>query len=166
MSNCSLAACAQHVIYAHPASQPSLAATARHLFGYPTPQYLNAITVTTLQALDTGAMSIFMMAGKPVKNIWPAMKQSTINLPDGSQVKSTHLCNITIPGLLIVLTGHIIPRLSIASLLGIRVLCKAGCKWCSPKIIAMLFTIPKLFYKGQKTPQPIYGRYQSMPQRT
>jgi hypothetical protein len=106
-----------------------LAATARHLFGAPTPQYLNLITIATFQAIvDTGATSIFIMKGTPIKNIWPATKQLTINLPDGSQVKSTHLCNITIPGLPIVLTGHIVPRLLIPSLIGIRVLWEAGCK--------------------------------------
>ncbi len=51
-----------------------------------------------------------------------------INLPKGSQVKLTLLCDITIPGLPIVLTGHIVPRLLIAFLIGIHVLCKAGCK--------------------------------------
>ncbi len=66
--------------------------------------------------------------GIPIKNIWPATKQLMVNLPDRSQIKSTHLCHITIPGLPIVLTGHIVPRLLIASLIGIRVLCKAGCK--------------------------------------
>jgi hypothetical protein len=116
-------------MHAHPASQPSLAATAQHLFGAPTPQYLNLITIAMLQAIaDIGATSMYIMEGTPVKNIWPAAKQLTINLPDGSQVKSTHLCNITIPGLPVVLTGHIVPRLSIASLIGICVLCKAGCK--------------------------------------
>jgi hypothetical protein len=128
-SNCSPTACPQHVIHAHLASQPSLVATAQHLFGTPTPQYFNAITIATLQAIaDTGAMSIFIMEETSVKNIQPATKRLTINSPDGSQVKLTHLCNITIPGLHIVLTGHIVPRLLIAPLISIRVLCKAVCK--------------------------------------
>jgi hypothetical protein len=55
-------------------------------------------------------------------------KPLTINLPDGRQVKSTHICDIDIPGLPTTLTGHIVPNLAIASLFGIRVLCKAGCK--------------------------------------
>jgi hypothetical protein len=102
-----------------------LAATAWHLFGAPPTWYLNAITITTLQAIaDTGATSIFILEGTPIKNIWPAMKQLTINLP----VKLTHLCDITLPGLPIVLTGHIVPRLLITSLIGRCVLCKAGCK--------------------------------------
>jgi hypothetical protein len=60
-------------------------ATARHLFGALTPQYLNVITIATSQAVaDTGATSIFIMKGTPIKNIWPATKQLMINLPDGS----------------------------------------------------------------------------------
>jgi hypothetical protein len=40
---------------------------------------------------------------------------------------STHMCDILIKGLPFVLTGHVIPDLSIASFFGIRVLTKAGC---------------------------------------
>ena len=63
-------------MHAHPDSRPLLAATARHLLGAPTPQYLNEITIPTLQAIaDTGATSIFIMEGAPIKNIRPATKQ-------------------------------------------------------------------------------------------
>jgi hypothetical protein len=75
-----------------------------------------------------GATSIFVMAGTPMKNIRPATDPLTINLPNGNIVNSTHICDISIPGLLMILTGHIVPGLSMASLMGIRVLCKAGCK--------------------------------------
>jgi hypothetical protein len=51
-----------------------------------------------------------------------------VSLADGWQVMSTHMCDIHIKGLPVVLTGHIIPDLSITSLFGIRVLTKAGCK--------------------------------------
>ncbi len=40
----------------------------------------------------------------------------------------THVCDIHIPGLPTVLTGHIVPSLTIASLIVIHLLCKAGCK--------------------------------------
>jgi hypothetical protein len=63
-----------------------------------------------------------------VKNERPAIKPLTINLPDGRQIKLPHICDIDIPGLHTTLTGHIVPNLAIASLFGIRVLCKAGCK--------------------------------------
>jgi hypothetical protein len=77
---------------------------------------------------DTGATSIFVMTGTPMKNIRPATEPLTINLPNGDIVHSTHICDISIPGLPMILTGHIVPGLSMASLMGIRVLCKAGCK--------------------------------------
>jgi hypothetical protein len=74
---------------------------------------------------NTGATSVFM-DGIPTKNKWPALHPIQICLPDGRKVTSTHICNITIPGLPITLTGHIVPEMTMASLLGIRVLCKAG----------------------------------------
>jgi len=52
----------------------------------------------------------------------------TINLPDGKKVKSSHICDINIPGLPTILMGHIVPSLTVASLIGIRPLCKAGCQ--------------------------------------
>ncbi len=55
-------------------------------------------------------------------------KTLTINLPDGRKVKLTHKCNINIPGLPCTLTGPIVPTLAMASLIGIRPLCKAGCE--------------------------------------
>ncbi len=107
---------------------PSLAATALQIFGSPSQQYLNAIVIKTNQAIaDTGATSISIMEGTPVNNLRPSLQPLTINLPDGSKVKLTHMCDITIPGLPIILTGHIVPKSTIASLIGIRVLCEAGC---------------------------------------
>ena len=85
----------------------TIAATARQLFGAPNPQYLNAIDITASQAIaDTGATSIFIMEGTPCKNLCPAIRLLTINLPDGIKVMSTHTCDITIPGLPTVLVGQ------------------------------------------------------------
>jgi hypothetical protein len=110
-------------------ARPSIAMATRTLFGSPMPQYLNALTNATNQAIaDTGATSIFIMEGVDVDNKRPATAPLMINLPDGKQILSTHVCDIQIPGLPTVLTGHIVPSLSIASLIGIRPLCKAGCK--------------------------------------
>ena len=67
------------------------------------------------------------MEGVNVENKCLSSKPLTINLLDGTQVKSTHKCNNCIPGLPTVLTGHIVPHLVIASLIGIRLLCKANC---------------------------------------
>jgi hypothetical protein len=101
---------------------------ARALFGASMPQYLNAITIATNQAIaDTGATSIFIMEGADVANKRIAVKPLTINLPDGNQIQSTHECDIQIFGLPTILMGHIVPLLSAASLIRIRPLCKAGC---------------------------------------
>jgi hypothetical protein len=43
---------------------------------------------------DTGATSIFVMAGTPMKNIHATMDPLTINLPNGKIVHSTHICDI------------------------------------------------------------------------
>jgi hypothetical protein len=76
---------------------------------------------------DTGATSIFIMDGVDVINKRVATSPLTINLPDGKKVKSSHVCDIAIPGLPTILLGHIVPSLTVASLIGIRPLCKAGC---------------------------------------
>jgi hypothetical protein len=77
---------------------------------------------------NTGAMSVFVMAGAPAKNICVATKTIQISLPDGKKILSTHICDVDILGLPHKLIGHIVPDMKMASLLGIRILCKAGCE--------------------------------------
>ena len=76
---------------------------------------------------DSGTMQIFIMEGTPVTNKSLTDCPLKVALADGQTVMSTHICNMYIPGLPIVLTGHIIHDLSIASLFGIRVLTDVGC---------------------------------------
>ncbi len=87
--------------------------------------YANMLIEVSHAIADTGATSIFVMEGKPMENIKPTISPITINLPDGKRVRSTHMCNITIPDLPTVLMGHIVPGIKMALLFGIRVLCKA-----------------------------------------
>jgi hypothetical protein len=90
------------------------------MYGNPKQKYLNAITIAThLAVADMGATSIIFMDGVDVENKRVAKKPLTVNLPDGRKIESTHVCDINIPGLLMTLTGHIIPDLKIASLIGI-----------------------------------------------
>ncbi len=77
--------------------------------------------------VDTGATSVFIQEGVPVDNKQLATNLLTVKLHDGSQVKSTHTCNVVVPGLLHPLLAHIVPDLAIASLFGICPLCNAGC---------------------------------------
>ena len=76
---------------------------------------------------DTGATLVMVMKDTSMKNIRPAIFPLNINLRDGTAVKSTHICDLKIPGLPYVLEGHIVPDLTIASLIGIQILCKMGC---------------------------------------
>jgi hypothetical protein len=78
--------------------------------------------------MDTGATSIFITKGTLVKNLRLADHPITIILPNGSKVVLTHICDITIPGLPTILMGHIVPGITMASVIGIRILCKVGCK--------------------------------------
>ncbi len=72
-------------------------------------------------------MSVFFKTGVPVDNKQPATYPLTVNLSDGCQVKSTHTCDVVVPGLPRLLVGHIVPNLAIASLFGIHPLCNVGC---------------------------------------
>jgi len=67
------------------------------------------------------------MKNTPMKNVCLPTNPLNIKLPDGTNVKSTHICDLEIPGLPHVLEGHIMPELTVASLVGIRILCKLGC---------------------------------------
>jgi hypothetical protein len=88
---------------------------------------LNALTIAANQAIaDTGAPSIFIIDGVDVANKQVATSPLIINLLDGKKIQSTHVCDNHIPGPPMILVRHIVPSLSIVSLMGIRPLCKAG----------------------------------------
>jgi hypothetical protein len=62
-----------------------------------------------------------------MKNIRPATNPLNINLPDGKVVQSMHVCHLKVPGFPYVLKGHINPNQTVASLIGVLILCKVGC---------------------------------------
>ncbi len=80
-------------------------------------------------------------------------KQLSINLPDGEVLKSTHTCNIIIPGLPTVLTGHIVQGLMMASLVRIRILCKSGCQVIFTEEYCNVMYNRKFILRGYKDPQ-------------
>ena len=68
------------------------------LFGNATQPSRKFLHIAPSHAIaDTGATSIFIMDGVDVENKRVAQKPLTIHLPDGRTVKSTHVCDITIP---------------------------------------------------------------------
>jgi hypothetical protein len=93
------------------------------------PQHtLGMLDEPSLAVANTGTTSFFLTKGAPCQNKRLAVNPVSMTLPDGQKIMSTHVCNIIILGLPTVLTGHIMPDRTTASLFGIRVLCKAGCQ--------------------------------------
>jgi hypothetical protein len=77
-----------------------MVAMARLIFGRPLQKYLNVITIAAHQAfVDMGMTWMFVMDDVNVVNMHLAMKALMINMPDGWKVTSTHVFNITTPGL-------------------------------------------------------------------
>ena len=108
---------------------------------------------TTHAVADTGATSLFVMEGLQMDNVQVATHPLSINLPDGAIVKSTHTCDVVIPGLPTVLTGHIVRGLTMASLVGIRILCNAGCEVVFTAKHCDVMYNSKLILRGYKDPQ-------------
>ena len=101
---------------------------------------------------DSGTTQIFVMEGTPVRNKRPTTWPLKVALADGRIVTSTHMCDITIDGLPVMLTGHIIPDLSIALLFGIRVLTEAGCNVTFTRKECIVQYNGKIILRGAKDP--------------
>ena len=72
--------------------------------------------------------------------------------PDGTVVRSTHICDYEIPGLPTRLEAHIVSDLTVALLIGIRVLCKAGCVIISTDKMCSVMYDGKVILQGYKDP--------------
>jgi hypothetical protein len=90
------------------------------------------------------------MDGTPVVNKRPTTRPLKVALADGRLVTSTHMCDIAIAGLPTMLSGHIIPDLSVASLFGIRVLKEVGCEVTFTKNECNVLYNGKLILRGAK----------------
>jgi hypothetical protein len=106
----------------------------------------------SLAIADTGATSFFLTKGAPCQNKHRATNPITVKLPNGRKIKSTHICNIVIPGLPTVLTGHIMPNMTTSSLFGIRILCKLGCKVLFDNNKCQVIYNNKVILTGYKDP--------------
>jgi hypothetical protein len=67
-------------------------------------------------------------------------------------VRSTHICDVEIPGLPHVLEGHIVPALNVASLISIRILCKVGCRVVFTDTACYVKYNGKIILRGTKDP--------------
>ncbi len=67
-------------------------------------------------------------------------------------VRSTHVCDYKIPGLPTLLEGHIVPKLTVALLIGISVLFKAGCIVIFTDTMCSVKYGGKVILRGYKDP--------------
>ena len=106
----------------------------------------------THAVVDTGTTSIFVMKSTAMSNVPPATQPLTINLPYRTIVKSTLICDVMVLGLANVLDGHIVPGLTVASLVAILILCKAGCIVVFTDTACYVMYNQKVILTGAKDP--------------
>jgi hypothetical protein len=88
---------------------------------------LGMLVESLLAVANTGVTLLFLTKGAPCQNKLHTINLVTVTLPDRCKIKSMHVCNVMIPDLPTLLTGHIMTDMTTSSLFGIRVLRKAGC---------------------------------------
>ena len=71
---------------------------------------------------ESGATGHFLLPGTEITNMKLSNNPLTINLPDGTQLKSTHTCEINVPWIpKSTRSVHIVPGMSHTSLVSIKV---------------------------------------------
>ena len=102
---------------------------------------------------NSGAIVHFLLPGIQVANLEPSCNPLTINLPDGTQLKSTHTCEINLPWLQKAASiAHIVPGMSHISLVLIKVLTDAGCKVVYDKDECRVYYNENIVWDGGKEP--------------
>ena len=103
---------------------------------------------------DTGARGHFFLPVTAVNNFQPEIKPISINIPDGSKLRSIHTCNLDIDGIPeTAKLAHIVPGRAHASLISISVLCDTGCKVKYDENICSVYYNKKLLLKVGIEPQ-------------
>ena len=88
----------------------------------------NIKIVVDMAVEDSGATGHFLLPGTKFSNMKISKKNLTINLPDGTPLKSTHTCEIDVPRLLkCSRRAHVVPGIIHTSLISIKLLTDAGC---------------------------------------
>jgi hypothetical protein len=89
----------------------------------------NAATIKCWAILDSRATSHFLTTDTPALNICPTSKPIIAQLPNGKYVHLTHTCTLDIASLPCgARVAHIIPGLTLHSLLSIVNMCNTGCE--------------------------------------
>ena len=101
--------------------------------------------------LDSGASSHFLCLEAPMDDMQVASNPVLVTIPDGTQVRSTHVCKLRLPqvpekGRF----GHVLPGLSRHSLVSVVRLCNAGCEITFSKIECIVKYRGRIVLRGKK----------------
>ena len=106
-----------------------------------------------MEITDAGATGNFLLPVTQVKHLKPSGKTLTINLPHGTQLKSTHTCEINVPWIPKAdRIAHIVPVMAHTSLVLIKVLTDVGCKFIYDKDGCRVYFNEKIVWDGEKEP--------------
>ena len=102
---------------------------------------------------DAGATSHFVTPNAPLIVVKPTEKTLTVHMPQGGTLRTTHEGLLPIPWLpKEARKAHVLPGLKHASLISIKVLCKAGCKAIYEGDTVKIFYKGKLVWLGTEDP--------------
>ena len=102
---------------------------------------------------DSGSMRNFILLGTKVSNMEISKKPLTINLPDGTRLKSTHTCEINVPRLpKESRQAHDVPGIAHTSLISMKILTYAGCKVVYDVHECRVYFRDKIIWTGSKEP--------------
>ena len=102
---------------------------------------------------DAGATSHFVTPDAPLTEVRPTENPLTVHMPQGGTLRTTHEGLLPIPWLpKEARKAHVLPGLKHASLISIKVLCKAGCKAIYEGDTVKIIYKGKLVWLGTEDP--------------
>ncbi len=111
----------------------------------------NAKTIKQWAILDSGTTSHFLTTDAPATNICAATVPLVAHLPNGERVQSMHTCTLDLPELPAAARyAHIIPSLTLHSLLSVVTMCNTGCTVTFTKIGCSIVNLGRTIVRGHK----------------
>ena len=105
---------------------------------------------------DSGATGNFILPGTKVSNMKISKKPITINLPDVTQLKSTHTCEINVPRIpKEARQAHVVPGMAHTSLISMKILTDVGCKVVYDAHECRVYFRDKIVWTGGKEPTTV-----------
>ena len=117
---------------------------------------LNIKIVVDMAVVDSVATVNFILPDTKVSNMKISKKPLIINLPDDTQLKSTHTCEINVPRLpKEARQAHVVPGMAHTSLIPMKILTDAGCKVVYDAHECRVYFRDKIVWTGGKEPTTV-----------